>query len=403
MRARNWVMSLALPIVAAVTVGIAVVVVAGGGGSGGSAPSALAAGFPPATLAGADFAGSTRATPVVLDAIAASGATEVVAGGAPGGPALWVSADGGAAWRRAATGALAGAARAGTVELTGVAHGGAGWLAVGGTVVVGSTEGQTWTRESVAGLPGAVVAGAAAGAAGYVIVGHRRGSAVAWYAPGLTGWRRAAVGEAGGGHSSAIDAVAATARGFAAAGSAGANPATWVAASGRSWQLSVLPMPAGAARAALTSVAASGADVVAVGSAVSATGQRWPFAEVSADAGITWTQASLPVPVTGATTATVTALTAASGGFTATGTYPATAGGTDVVVWTLPTGSVDSGSWTAATPQGTGLAGPGAHAITALTAEGATLTGVGFTTGATSTVSASTGQQPTLWQSPVRY
>ena len=31
-------------------------------------------------------------------------------------------------------------------------------------------------------------------------------------------------------------------------------------------------------------------------------------------------------------------------------------------------------------PQGTGLAGPGMQAITALTATGATLTGVGFTT-----------------------
>ena len=30
-------------------------------------------------------------------------------------------------------------------------------------------------------------------------------------------------------------------------------------------------------------------------------------------------------------------------------------------------------------PQGTGLAGPGVQAITALTATGATLTGVGFT------------------------
>ena len=35
---------------------------------------------------------------MVLAAIGASGATEVVAGGANGGPALWVSADGGSAW-----------------------------------------------------------------------------------------------------------------------------------------------------------------------------------------------------------------------------------------------------------------------------------------------------------------
>ncbi len=47
MRKRNWVMGLAVPIVAAIVVGIAVVVITGGGGSGGDAPSALAAGFRP--------------------------------------------------------------------------------------------------------------------------------------------------------------------------------------------------------------------------------------------------------------------------------------------------------------------------------------------------------------------
>jgi hypothetical protein len=105
MRARNWLVSLVLPLLAAVSVGIAAVVIAGGGGAGSSAPSALAAGFPPATLAGRDFTGTTKTTPVVLGAIAASGAIEVVAGRAAGGPALWVSADGGSAWGRAATGA----------------------------------------------------------------------------------------------------------------------------------------------------------------------------------------------------------------------------------------------------------------------------------------------------------
>src|SRR5580704_6216615 len=58
MRRRNWVMGLAVPIVAAIVVGIAVVVITGGGGSGGDAPSALAAGFPPARLAGASFTGA---------------------------------------------------------------------------------------------------------------------------------------------------------------------------------------------------------------------------------------------------------------------------------------------------------------------------------------------------------
>ena len=88
MRRRNWVMGLAVPIVAAIVVGIAVVVITGGGGSGGDAPSALAAGFPPARLAGASFTGAAGTTRVTLTAIGAAGATEVAAGGVNGGPAL---------------------------------------------------------------------------------------------------------------------------------------------------------------------------------------------------------------------------------------------------------------------------------------------------------------------------
>src|SRR5438876_6851919 len=72
MRTRNWLVGLVLPIVVAVIVGIAVVVTAGGGGNGGAAPSALAAGFPPARLAGTAFTGAAGTTPVMLAGIAAS-------------------------------------------------------------------------------------------------------------------------------------------------------------------------------------------------------------------------------------------------------------------------------------------------------------------------------------------
>jgi hypothetical protein len=68
------------------------------------------------------------------------------------------------------------------------------------------------------------------------------------------------------------------------------------------------------------------------------------------------------------------------------------------VVWTLPAGAAEGTTWTAVAPQGTGLAGPGRQAITALTATDATLIGVGFTT---ATASATT-TEPTIWQSPVR-
>jgi hypothetical protein len=430
MRARNWVTGLAAPILAAMIVGVAAVVVAGGGGGGGAAPSALAAGFPPARLAGADFTGATVTAAVVLGAIAASAGTEVVAGSAGGDPALWVSADGGSAWNRARLTGAAALSRSGSGELAGVAHGAAGWLAVGavlagqgagqaGPIVASSRGGQRWAVSGgPAALPGAgasavaaaVAAGVTAASAGYVIVGHQvsggSSRAVAWYAPGLTGWRRAtvtkAIAQAGGFQT--MNAVTATARGFAAVGDAGADPAAWLSATGRTWRRTALPRPDGAVRATLAYVAATGAAVVAVGTEVSAAGTSSPFAEVSADAGATWRATPLPVPVAGAMGTTVTALAATGGGFTATGAY-AVADGEDVAVWTLPsiaaalsgtgTGAAGAGDgWTVATPQGLGLAGPGTQAITALTAEGATLTGVGFT--------ASAVRQPTLWQSPIR-
>src|SRR6185437_8669680 len=134
MRKRNWLMGLAVPLLAAVAVGIAVVVVAGGGGGAGAAPSALAAGFPPARLAGASFTGHA-------------------------GPASLT--------------------KTGTGQLTGVAHGPAGWLAVGttlagdrGPLVASSRDARNWTVTSGLAVR-AVASSVAAGSAGYVIVGRQ--------------------------------------------------------------------------------------------------------------------------------------------------------------------------------------------------------------------------------------
>ena len=204
-----------------------------------------------------------------------------------------------------------------------------------------------------------------------------------------------------------MNAVSATSRGFVAVGAAGGRPAAWVSGTGRTWTLVTLALPADAASAALDYVAANGGMVAAVGTEVTAAGQRRPFAAVSMDAGATWTQAQLPLPLgassqtaASAVSGSATALTAAGGGFTATGTY-GPPGETDVVVWTLPAGAAEGAAWTEVAPQGTGLAGPGMQAITALTATGATLTGVGFTATSAAT-SASMLTEPTIWQSPVR-
>ena len=424
MRARNWLTSLAAPLVAAIAVGVAGVVVLGANNGGdAAAPSALAAGFPPARLAAADFGGGGR--PVEVSAIAASAATEVAVGSASRGCALWVSVDGGSNWRRAALPPAA-VGQAGAGQLAGVAHGPSGWLAVGGAAVtaagpaaalrpavIGSPDGLTWTATGTGATfdgPGRIVtAGVAAGPGGYVIVGTAstgpRTVAAAWYAPGLTGWRRAADARPGaldGPGNRAMNAVSATGRGFVAVGAAGDRPAAWLSATGRTWTLVTLALPAGAASAALDYVAANGGVVAAVGTEVTAAGQRRPFAAVSTDAGAQWTPAQLPLPAGGgsAATAAATALTAAGGGFTATGTY-GLPGETDVVVWTLAAGSAGGTAWTEVTPPGTGLAGPGVQAITALTATGATLTGVGFTATSAPT-SATTATEPTIWQSPVR-
>ncbi len=65
-------------------------------------------------------AGTTRVT---LTAIGAAGATEVAAGGVNGGPALWSSPDGGTTWTRAALAGPAAMTGAGTGQLAAVAHG----------------------------------------------------------------------------------------------------------------------------------------------------------------------------------------------------------------------------------------------------------------------------------------
>jgi hypothetical protein len=131
--------------------------------------------------------------------------------------------------------------------------------------------------------------------------------------------------------------------------------------------------------------------VVATGTAVTTTGQRLPFAASSSNGGVTWTEAALPVPAGPDLMTSVTALAAAGGGFTATGTFGSTPGHQDVVVWT----SADGSAWTAATPTGQGLTGPGIQAITGLALSGSTLTGVGFT-------ASPAGEEPVFWQSPVR-
>ena len=355
---------------------------------------------------------------LAVNAIAAQGSRQVAVGSANGFPAAWTSADGGRTWHRATGNARAVLARPGVQQLTGITHGSAGWLAVGGVtaaapehpVVIGSADGSVWSAadgEPVFTGSGLFTEQAAAGRDGYVIVGWQlvpeaaghpeapiRTTAAAWWSAGLTGWHRADDTVAGAGDavagadgSSQMLAVTATADGFLAVGSNGSRPAAWTTPDGRTWTQADLPLPAAATGAVLQHVAADGRIVVAAGAAQTAAGQV-PFAARSADGGRTWTESALPVP---AGTAQVSALAAADGSFTVTGTFGARPGEQDVVVWTSPDGT----TWKAATPAGAGLASPGVQAITGLAVSGRTLTGVGFT-------ATPAGEQPTLWQAPIR-
>jgi hypothetical protein len=389
--------------------GQAAVAVSNGPGGG------LAAQYPVLTMIGArggpvqvSLAGiaGVRQAEVAVNAIAASGATEVAAGSADGFPALWSSQDGGSTWARGTGATAATFSRAGDQQVTGVADGRAGWVAVGGAaslgpghpVVAGSADGgRHWTAEDGAADfagNGLVTSSVAAGrAGGYAIVGWQvsggHSTGMAWYSAGLAGWRQAVVSLTGG--DSQLMAITALTSGFIAAGSSGAHPAAWISPNGKVWRQVTLALPGSATRAVLQYVAVNGNTVAAAGTALAPSGTRFPFAAISTNGGSSWDESNLPAPGRAGSLA-ISALTAAGPGFTATGTF-GVPGNQDVAIWTHGPG--DGGAWMAVAAAGNGLSGPGVQEITALTSTGSTLTGAGFTATPAATV-------PTLWQSPIR-
>jgi hypothetical protein len=366
---------------------------------------------PPESIAISKIPGATDPQLAVND-VAAGNGMQVAVGSANGYPAAWISANGGSTWTRADGQTQGVLDRPGIQQLTSVTSGPDGWLAVGGViavaaehpVVLGSGNGSVWAaadREAAFSPPGLFTVQAAAGPDGYVIVGYQavagRTVAAAWWSAGLAGWHRA--GDAAPGapagprpHGASLRMLAVTAgpRGFVAVGSDGNAATAWTSPNGQAWSQQNVPLPYGATRAVLQHVVSNGRTVVAVGTVLTTAGQQLPFAASSADGGTTWTESALPVP---AGRAFVTALTGTGtgGGFLATGTFGSTPGHQDVVVWTSASGS----GWKAVTPAGQGLTGSGIQVITGLTVSGRTLSGVGFT-------ATPGGEQPVLWQSPVR-
>jgi hypothetical protein len=357
------------------------------------------------TLVGqAPLAAAGDVADVAVNSLAAAGAAQVAAGSADGAPALW-SASASGSWKPVA---ISLPSASGSGSLTGVVHGGGGWLAVGTAgpaaqpgspatgVVMTSADGSAWhVAPGTAALsaPGTALAQAAAGPTGYVAVGSQAGpggtpAAAAWYSTGLSTWSRATVtGASQPGTAAQMLAVTADRSGFIAAGSVGSEPVVWTSRAGSAWQPAALPLPRGAASAVLTQVAAVGTQVVAAGDySPAADASRpgagpAPFAAVSSDGGRHWREAVLRTP---AGPATVTALTAADRGFVAAGLSGA-AGHEAVISWWSATGL----NWQGGQPV-RGPAGGGVMQLTTLTA------GHGVLTGAGNAVTQS-GEHPVLW------
>ncbi|MFI0410748.1 hypothetical protein [Actinomadura sp. 3N508] len=333
--------------------------------------------------------------------VGATDALTVAVGSVRGDAAVWSSQDG-ASWKPA-QGLGAAFTRPGPQQLNDVAGGASGWLAVGydqaaprRPLVVTSKDGATWEAADSAtvfagdrtGIP--ITYAAAAGNAGYVIVGTQGFSGATWTSKDLKNWVAGAGADpktlrGAKGTARWMFDVAALPSGYAAVGGVqdakGNQPSVWSSPDGRRWAVQQLPLPGGVTAGHLTHVAARGNTLVATGIAATAQGLNW-LGYASTDGGKSWRP--LPSP-SGDAVVTVTALTATPKGFAAAGTT-GSAGAADVVSWT----SADGTTWTAATPGGTGLGGVGDQEITGLAAFKSTLLGVGRSVDGN-------GDQPVLW------
>jgi hypothetical protein len=145
---------------AMIITGIAVVVVAGANSShSGPAPPPASLGFPPATLAGSQFtvAASGRGISQTLGWVTSDG-PEIVAVGSQVGARIaraqfFVSLTDGRSWSMGSVRAPGGGPPPPGYAASLVAGGRGAWVAIGPGSIWTSTNGQTWTLSSTAGLP----------------------------------------------------------------------------------------------------------------------------------------------------------------------------------------------------------------------------------------------------------
>jgi hypothetical protein len=310
---------------------------------------------------------------VTVTSMASSGGTRLAVGSADGHPAIWRHGAS-AAWTLVSAASPAVYRRPGDERLTSIAHGPAGWVAVGGvvsgavrqSVVLTSADGVTWrSLDTLAAGPDNYVTAVAAGPHGYVVVGQQvrghRMFAGMWWSANLRNWVKGDNGGLNGGiMPSSVYAVTVVPAGFVAAGTHGDCHSIWTSPDGRHWTVHDIRVPAGATSATLSQVTVNGSHVVAAGYAVTPAGDI-PIVVVSADGGRHWHQTVLAAP---GDLGAVTALTSAGSGFVAAG-EAGPRGAERAVTWSSPDGL----TWPAPAP-----AGGGARQITALSAVGDTVT-----------------------------
>jgi len=334
-----------------------------------------------ALLVEADTAGNVQ--PVSLTALqggfipeeavrstATAGTVQIAAGSADGYPAVWRRVSGGP-WALVSSLAQV-SADPDLAGLSAVTHGPRGWLAAGPGLVLTSADGVSWQPASAITHDLAGVSGvrAASGPRGYVIAGTVAGPGGApsrdvWWSADLTSWTRAQDQNETGG-SDQVLAVAAGPSGFVSGGSHDNRPAVWTSPDGRTWTAVDPPLPAGASAGLIQQAAVRGSSVVALGQQITAGGIQ-PLAERSGDGGLSWQPAPFGAPGPGTS---FTALTADAGGFTAAAQFGPSGGPAVAAVWT----SANGAAWTRSPVSG--LTGGGSHAVTALAASGAVVTGV---------------------------
>jgi len=375
-RGRGWqAVKIGVPAVVIVTVGAGALLMLTGRANemlaerSGPGPTSSAA---PGTSASLSPAGSVLGGypgdhgPVAVAALWSASGLTVAVGNADGHPAVWRRAPDGA-WSLVSAHVLGNLPG----QLTSVAQGPLGWIAVGsvrrnGTVepmAYQSADGVTWTPlPALTALAGnsAQFLGVAAGPGGYLVVGRQgtggQASAAFWWSGDLRGWTNG--GDSGNTGSIATAAVP-LGNGFAAVGEEMSCHTIWVSPDGRQWTAHDLSKPAGAQSATLVSVTANAAGRIVAAGYATKNGTSLPIVVTSADGGAHHPQVVLSAPQG---PASVTAVTATGDGFVAVGVAgPKSA--PRAVTWT----SKDGLTWSAAAP----LTAAGSSEVTALTDTGA--------------------------------